>query len=147
MRVLSPTRARPDLATSIAAVRRFLRACSARPLDEETWSTALCWNMVVPPEVRGALFAREIDDDVLGRLSIPVLVSYGRDDRIVLPSMAEHALRVCPTATASWYEGVGHMPFLEDAERFNRELADFADRAPSGPQVAGPADSSTVGGG
>jgi pimeloyl-ACP methyl ester carboxylesterase len=37
--------------------------------------------------------------------------------------MAEHVLASCPTAEASWYDGVGHAPYLEDAERFNRELA------------------------
>ncbi len=79
------------------------------------------------PEVRGALFARSIDaTDVLARLSVPVLISHGRRDRIVLPSMAEHALDACATAEMSWYEGVGHMPFHEDAGRFDRELARFA---------------------
>ena len=119
-----------DLRTNITAIRRFLRSCTARPLDDELWSTALCWNMVVPPEVRGALIAREIDDeDVLARLSFPVLVTHGPQDAIVLPSMAKHTLEHCKTAVASWYEGVGHMPFIEDAERFNRELAAFVDRA------------------
>jgi pimeloyl-ACP methyl ester carboxylesterase len=33
------------------------------------------------------------------------------------------------TAVGCWYEGTGHMPFIENAERFNRELAAFADRA------------------
>jgi pimeloyl-ACP methyl ester carboxylesterase len=46
--------------------------------------------------------------------------------------MAEHVLRHCKTAVASWYERVGHMPFVEDAERFNRELAAFAGRAAYG---------------
>ena len=36
--------------------------------------------------------------------------------------MAEHILATCPTAEASWYDGVGHLPFNEEAERFNREL-------------------------
>jgi len=45
---------------------------------------------------------------------------------IVLPSMAEHVVAVCSTARASWYEDVGHMPFLEDSDRFDRELAEFA---------------------
>ena len=45
---------------------------------------------------------------------------------IVSASMAEHVLQVCPTAEASWYDGVGHMPFTEDAGRFNRELAQLA---------------------
>ena len=120
----------PDLPTNIAATLRFLRACTVRPLSDNDWSTALCWNMVVPHEVRGALFAREIDaDDVLSRLSIPVLVTHGLADAIVLPSMAEHVMEVCPTARASWYEGVGHLPFLEDPDRFDHELAEFAGRS------------------
>ena len=36
-----------DLATNIAAIRRFLRACTAQPLERDAWITALCWNMVV----------------------------------------------------------------------------------------------------
>lgn len=120
----------PDLRTNIAAIRRFLRCCTARPLDEELWSMAMCWNMVVPPEVRGALIAREIDETgVVSSLSVPILVTHGREDAIVLPSMADHVLGHCKTAVASWYEGVGHMPFTEAAERFNLELAAFVDRA------------------
>ena len=120
----------PDLPTSIAAIRRFLRACTAQPLGADDWSAALCWNMVVPPEVRGALFAREIDaDDVL---SPPVRARCwsptGAPTRSCCPSMAEHVLDVCPTARASWYDGVGHLPFVEDPARFDRELRELADR-------------------
>jgi non-heme chloroperoxidase len=119
----------PDLATNIAAIRRFLRACTAEPLSQDDWSTALGWNMVVPAEVRAALISREIDaDDVLSNLSVPVLVTHGRSDAIVLPSMAEHVLEVCQTAEPSWYDDVGHMTFWEDAVRFNRELGEFVDR-------------------
>ena len=32
-------------------------------------------------------------------------------------------------AVGSWYDGVGHMPFIEAPERFNLELAAFVDRA------------------
>jgi pimeloyl-ACP methyl ester carboxylesterase len=126
----APDACLPDLGTNIAAIQRFLRSCTTRPLEEELWGTALCWNMVVPPEVRGALISREINaDDVLASLSVPVLVTHGSEDSIVLPSMSEHTLKRCKTATASWYESTGHMPFLEDAARFNRELAAFVDRA------------------
>lgn len=120
----------PDLGANIAATRRFLRACSADPLDPDLWESALCWNMVVPAEIRGALIAREIDsDDVLAALSVPVLVIHGLEDSIVLPSMARHVVERCPTAVASWYEGIGHMPFAEAQERFDRELTAFVDRA------------------
>lgn len=117
--------------TNIAAMRSFVRACSAEPMSEEDWEEALCYNIVVPPQVRGAMvLSRRMDsDDVLSRMTVPVLVTHGVRDTVVLPSMGEHILEVCPTAEASWYEGVGHAPFLEDPERFNRELADFTRRA------------------
>ena len=68
----------------------------------------------------------EIDcDDVLRSLEVPLLVTHGRLDTVVLPAMAEHVLVTCPTAEGSWYEHVGHVPHLEEPERFNRELADL----------------------
>ncbi len=48
---------------------------------------------------------------------------------MVLPAMAEHVLATCPTAEASWYDGVGHVPHLEEPERFNGELAELTRRA------------------
>jgi non-heme chloroperoxidase len=113
-----------DLPTNIWAMRAFLRACLAKPMPAKEFETALCWNIVVPARIRAALAAREIDDDdVLRALDVPLLVTHGRADSVVLPAMAEHVLATCPTAEASWYDGVGHAPFLEEPERFNRELA------------------------
>jgi len=106
----------PDLFANTAATQRFLRACTSRPLNHDELDTALAWNMVVPPAVRGALLSRELDgSDALASTSVPVLVTHGQGDAIILPSMAEHTLTVCPAATASWYDGVGHMPFWEAA--------------------------------
>ena len=118
-----------DLPTNIWAMRAFLRACVAKPMPAEEFETALCWNIVVPARVRAALAAREIDgDDVLRTLDVPLLVTHGRADSVVLPAMAEHVLAICRTAEASWYDGIGHVPFLEEPERFNRELAALARR-------------------
>ncbi len=127
----APDACKDDLPTNIAGMRRFVRACTAEPMSEEDWEEALCYNMVVPPQVRGAMvLSRRMDsDDVLSKMTVPVRVTHGVRDTVVLPSMGEHVLEVCPTAEASWYEGVGHAPFLEDPERFNRELADFIRRA------------------
>ena len=117
-----------DLATNIGAVERFLQACTVEGLDERERTKALCWNMVVPPAVRGALISREVDGSPeLAALSVPVLVTHGRRDAIVSPSMAEHVLTTCGTAVPSWYEEVGHMPFWEATERFDRELAQFCE--------------------
>jgi len=128
----------PDLFANITATRRFLRACTSRPLGDDEMAAALGWNMVVPAAVRRALLSRELDgSEILARASVPVLVTHGRDDVIVLPSMAELTLTACPAATASWYDGVGHMPFWEEPDRFDRELADLT-RAAKSPLTAQP---------
>jgi pimeloyl-ACP methyl ester carboxylesterase len=119
----------PDLFANITATRRFLRACTFRPSADDDLAAALAWNMVVPPAVRRALLSRELDGTgILASASVPMLVAHGRDDMIVLPSMAEHTLTACPAATASWYDDVGHMPFWEASDRFDRELAGLARR-------------------
>ncbi|QNE21135.1 lysophospholipase [Kribbella qitaiheensis] len=119
----APDAGQPDLPTNIAAIRRFLSVCTSEPLAPNDWNAALAWNMVVSPEVRGALISREINsDDVLADLTVPVLVTHGRSDTIVLPSMSEHVLDICKTAKPSWYHGVGHLPFTETHPRFNHEL-------------------------
>ena len=115
-----------DLPTNIRAMRSFVKACLVKAVSSEDLETAICWNVVVPAAIRAALAARAIDDDdVLRALEMPVLVTQGRMDSVVLPAMAEHVLATCPTAEASWYEGVGHAPHLEEPERFNRELAEL----------------------
>jgi non-heme chloroperoxidase len=119
-----------DLPTNIAAMRSFVRACVVKPVPDDDLQTAMCFNVVVPAVIRANLAAREIDcDDVLRALTLPLLVTQGRADTVVLPAMAEHVLSTCPTAVASWYDGVGHVPHLEEPDRFNRELAEFARRA------------------
>jgi non-heme chloroperoxidase len=123
----APEGSERDLPTRIAALRRFWRSMSAEPLDSTDFETGLCGSVSVPPQVLRALISRHIDSDpVLARTTVPILVSHGRQDQIVLPSMAEHILEACPRAQASWYDRAGHVPFVEDPTRFNHELAELA---------------------
>ena len=118
-----------DLPSNIATMRSFLRTCATKPLPAADFEIALCWNIVVPAKIRANLAARQLDcDDVLRSLSVPLLVVQGRADTVVLPAMAEHIVSTCPTAEASWYEGIGHLPHLEEHARFNRELAELTRR-------------------
>lgn len=103
--------------------------CLVKPVSDDDVETAICWNVVVPARIRAALATRQIDDDdVLRALKVPVLVTHPCMDSVVLQAMAEHVLATCPTAEASWYAGVGHVPHLEEPERFNRELAELTRR-------------------
>ena len=119
-----------DLPTNIRGMRALVKAWPARPFPPEELETLLASSMTVPAQIRANLGARQIDgDDVLRALRVPLLVTQGRADTVVLPAMAEHVLATCPAAEASWYDGVGHTAFLEEPERFNRELADLTRRA------------------
>jgi non-heme chloroperoxidase len=118
-----------DLPTNIRAMPAFVRGLTVKPLAADDFESALCCGMAVPARIRANLAAREIDvDDVVRELRVPLLVSHGRADPVWLPAMAEHILSTAPGSEASWYEGVGHAPHLEEPERFNRELAALATR-------------------
>ena len=125
----APGACQPDLPTNIAAIRRFLRACIAGQFSQDDFEQALAFNMVVHPNVRAALTRRDLDfASILEEIRVPVLVTHGRSDTVVLPAMAEYILEHCRNAEASWFDGVGHAPFLEDPLRFNAELSRFANR-------------------
>ena len=118
-----------DLPTNIGTMRSFVKVCASKELSAEDLETALCWNIVVPAQIRANLGAREIDcDDVLRTVEVPLLVTQGRADTVVLPAMAEHVLATCPTAEASWYDDIGHLPHLEEPNRVNSELAELTRR-------------------
>jgi non-heme chloroperoxidase len=121
-----------DLPTNIRGIRGLVQAFPANPLPPDDVETLLGSSMTVPAPIRANLLAREIDgDDVLRTLRVPVLVTQGRSDTVILPAMAEHVLATCPTAEPSWYDGVGHTTFLEDPDRFNHELAALTRRVTS----------------
>ena len=120
---------RPDLARELVAVDRFLRACFFLPPPEKIITRARLYNMRVTPRTRRAHLTRSPDDGaVLARLDVPVLITQGSRDTLVLPGLAQARAPLIPGAQLSMYHGVGHMPFAEDTPRFNRELAAFATR-------------------
>jgi pimeloyl-ACP methyl ester carboxylesterase len=116
-----------DLTANIRASRKFVHACfGARPLGDEMDLT-FAYTMMVPGKVRAAVMDRTRNEgDMLPLLSVPVLVTHGTMDRIILPAAGEYTASAVPKARLSLYEGIGHSPFFEDAPRFNRELAELA---------------------
>jgi pimeloyl-ACP methyl ester carboxylesterase len=86
----------------------------------------LAFNMMVPPKVRVGLSGRPLDATaVMSKLTIPVLVTHGAEDKNAKLDTAKYTASVIPGAKLSVYDGIGHSPFYEDAARFNSELAAF----------------------
>ena len=114
---------------SIAALRRFVRLCVQAEPSPEDFYCLLGYNAIVPPSVRQALFARHVNNDgVIHETRKPLSLVYGECDQIVSPRMCSHLETLAPHAAVSTYANVGHMPFWEAPDRFNRELREFRDR-------------------
>jgi len=122
-----------DLATRIAANVAFLRACYAKQPDEADFVTAVAYNFMAPLHVRDALAGWATDPAqvraAFARITVPVLITHGRRDALILPHAAEMTAAAITGATISLYDDCGHAPFYEDAARYNRELAAFVARA------------------
>jgi len=119
-----------DLAENIAGTRAFLRACFEIQPAEEDFEIMLAFNMVVPAEVRSGVLTRPADThEAIAKLSVPVLVTHGTADRIILRAMGDFTAATVKGSKLSIYDGIGHAPFWEDAARFNRELTELVESA------------------
>ena len=115
-----------DLARNVVASRAFLRACFERQPTQDEFETMLAFNMVIPASVRACVRRRPPNPgDVIAGIDVPVLVTHGMKDQIVLDAICKFTASTVKDAKLSLYENVGHAPFWEDAPRFNRELAEF----------------------
>lgn len=115
-----------DLDENIAGTRAFLRNCFEIMPDQDAFEQLLAANMMVPPQVRAALFGRPADfDAMLAQLNLPVTVVQGDRDIVVAPAMAHHIANSIPGARLEMFENIGHAPFMEAPGAFNRMLLDF----------------------
>lgn len=127
MRAAIPAAMSENAGEAIRALGSFGTALTG-PADgrgvasQALFGTSLC----TPPHVRAALFARtESNDELLRTLDVPVLIVHGTADAVVDVSAGRHAETLLPKATASYWDGVGHGPFVEDPDRFVAEVAGF----------------------
>ena len=82
--------------------------------------------MVNPPNVRACVRSRPpFAGDLLSTIDVPVLVTHGVKDQIVLDTMGKFTASTVNGSKTAFYEGVGHSPFCEDPSRFNSDLAEF----------------------
>lgn len=114
-----------DLTQNIAATKAFIRGCFEKQPTAAEFEEMLAFNMAVPPKIRGWLRRPAPYEEALKAVKVPTLVTHGVEDRILGIGLGKYLVATVPGAKASFYEGVGHSPFWEDAPRFNRELIAF----------------------
>lgn len=117
----------PDLALQIPAIVDFLKACTAAPLSKRDLAIMTGFNMLCPPHIRKAARTRNEDyRPAYENLTKPALLIHGAAEKVLTMPMLEQSQASIPHAITHLYNGVGHAPFWEAANRFNTDLHAFA---------------------
>ncbi len=126
---LAPALLSNDAVESSLALGSLVEMLTHGELDPRDFYFFLGFNAAVPSYVRQGLFGRTLDNrDVLRSLKVPVLITHGQQDQLVLPAAADFIARHVPHASRIDYPSCGHAPFFEVADQFDRDLGAFARR-------------------
>lgn len=130
---LGPLAMSPDAGDRLEAARAFVGGMVRAPVPPELLEREVAAALAVPPYARAAMAGRDLDNAALaGRLTIPVLFLLGDRERTVSPDGVAALASRLPAARVLVYEGIGHMPFLEQAGRFNEDLRRFIEQVAAG---------------
>lgn len=111
-------------------------AIFASPLDERTGPMARWASQAFVRADAGAvqaLWTSLVEEDfreALPRIRQPMLVVRGAHSHLYGPETADHVVAALPDARGLTFDRSGHSPHLEQPERFNRALRDFAATLP-----------------
>jgi non-heme chloroperoxidase len=86
-----------------------------------------------PPAVRAAIMAdhTHLDwRDLLPHIDLPTLVCVGRHSKVFPWQGSAYVGEHIPGARTVFFEDSGHMPFWEEADKFNRVVAEFVTSLP-----------------
>ena len=122
----------PSLSRSAVGRSMLLAQLSARPwkLDSEIVATelksfaatktfdALVHDLATAPEQKGPA----------AETSRPVIIGWGRQDRLCLPRQAARAQAAFPSARLHWFETCGHFPMWDQPEETVRLILDETGR-------------------
>ncbi|MFH1542653.1 MAG: alpha/beta fold hydrolase, partial [bacterium] len=86
-------------------------------------------HLTVPEEAELQRWFEKLEHEdlrpLLPKIIVPVLVIQGDKDPIVNPATAEYLNSELPNSELRTLDGVGHAPFLESKEEFNKMVRDF----------------------
>lgn len=115
-----------DLRTHLDGERTFLGLCFRTPPDTTTFERLLANAALASWDMQRAVPTITVDTAGLGATHKPVLLLYGAQDGLAQARpMVARAQELNPRVQSKLYAESGHAPFLEEPERFNRDLASF----------------------
>ncbi len=114
---------------------RLEAACGAENVAPVSDDEARAWMLheilrCRPTTATAILLSQTLPDarPVLDGLALPTLLAFGRDETLVPIAAGEWLRDHVPGAELALFERSGHCPMLEEPERFNALVAEFAAR-------------------
>ncbi len=139
--VVAPAGVRPDAAAPIPAevllphdedgVRRLVAAVRHKPpalpsfLARDILARRLREEWIVRRTLESMRAGRDWLNGTLGRADMPVLIVWGKQDRLIPVAYAAPLQAEFPNARLEVLDGCGHVPMADCPEAFDRELTAF----------------------
>ncbi|WP_175870593.1 alpha/beta hydrolase [Burkholderia sp. BCC0397] len=122
-----------DLKTHLDGERTFVGLCFNRRPDAVTFERLLANAAMASWDMQKAIQTMSVFAAAgLGHARVPLLFVYGGRDALVdTHATLARAAELNPRIASKVYAESGHAPFIEEAERFNRDLAAFVRSASS----------------
>ena len=115
-----------NIEDNLSGVKYFVDLMVAKKLSNPDRENNIILNMLTPPYVRKAMLGYPKDNsDLIEKISVPVLISHGTNDRIVNYPDVVKVANALTNSELSTYIDTGHAPFMESPKRFNKELSSF----------------------
>jgi pimeloyl-ACP methyl ester carboxylesterase len=120
---------------TMAEAREFVDRLTAKPVPGSTLMAWVSKRQSAKPSLRSLLSSIEPEDlltsDHLGRLKMPVLCSWGQGDKLLPREGLEFFRAHLPGhAVIEEPEGLGHVPFLDDADQVAKRIVSFVRELP-----------------
>jgi non-heme chloroperoxidase len=115
-----------DLSQHLEGTRQFLQRCFYRLPDSATFEKLFAIAaMGSPVMTRTVNTSISVVSSPFPTVQVPALLILGEQDSFLRRAMLDRQQQLIPNAETSLYAAIGHSPFLESSERFNREIDRF----------------------
>lgn len=103
-------------------------AVATKELVDEVFETVNDRNRVLRILAMAKSAIRHNMSKDLYKITIPVCLIWGKNDKITPPEVATEFHRILPNSELNWVEFCGHAPMMEQPEEFNKYVHRFLER-------------------
>jgi pimeloyl-ACP methyl ester carboxylesterase len=119
--------ASPDIAANILAGQSFVKLMTAKPAPADVAEIMFATHQMLPIYARRAMAELALqNDDLLGKIDLPVLLLVGDKDFSQSPAALSDIASKLPRGKLHVMAGSGHAPFIDAPAEFDAAIRQFA---------------------